>query len=171
MFIYSCSTISYSQIINDSLSEKKLFERKANVNAIGLLGGGIFISGVYDRIIYEKSDQFVSIHLGIGFALSGASFPHGLSINFGKRNNYFEMGIEGTYLTSLDLSRFSLGEGSHLNEYGSYNIFPNIGYRYQAFDGGSMFKIYGGAFIPLISSTPEGKFVAPWIGFQLGICY
>ena len=165
------SNILFSQSLNDSLNVKKLVERKANIEAIGILGGGIFVSAIYDRIISENQNQFVSIHLGVGYALIGASFPHGISINFGTRNNYFEMGIEGTYLTSLDLSRFNLGEGSNADKFGSYNIMPNIGYRYQAFNGGLMFKVYGGAFIPLITSNPKGKFVFPWVGLQLGYCY
>ncbi len=127
---YFCffSLLSFSQYSDDYL--KRMVERR-NIIDLEIAGTsasegvGIFLNLNYSRILLVKKRYFVNTTIGIGPLpfKKGIALPHQITLNFGKENDFLEIGIGGTYWR---------GNSESINNPGletSYQYYPYIGYR------------------------------------------
>ena len=107
-----------SQTAQEGYSEP----RKNNVN-LNILGEASFISVVFERTFSINSQQFIAGRFGLGynaefqFCLNGPcstspkrfmTIPHQLTANLGKKRNFIEFGIGGTYIVGNTTENYFL---------------------------------------------------------------
>ena len=145
-------------------------------NGINLSAYGGFSYGAinYERFIYLESNMYLSTELGIGYGLEAPNIlwasgkplmdfitiPHHITANIGKGKHYFEFGIEGTILYTLNTNNYE-------NGFHSYTVAPMIGYRFMPLKSNKLyFKLEGSWPIhELKTGTP---FYAPY-GIGVGL--
>ena len=108
-----------------------------------LFGQGIFLSANYDRILFDTTPHNIALRAGLGlwadFRIggseeSGVTIPMNLSYLFGG-NHKFELGVGYTLAPDISLKL----EKGIITSPGTLTAI--IGYRYQAIDGGFLFRI------------------------------
>ncbi len=161
VFVSFFSTKLYSQ------QGLPFFLEKKNTVDVTLGGGGIFVSVNYSRIVFVESKYFLCASVGIGTApfIGGSTYPHQLSINFGKKRDFLELGLGGSYwIGKTNASGYTITDFS-------YNLMPSIGYR-RNFSNNFVFKIYGTAFINLAGVYVfEDYPVVPFGGLSFGYSF
>ncbi len=128
-----------------------LTSQNSNRNSIDItIGGtGLFLSTNYNRVLFVQPGYFVNASVGIGAVIiaGGLTLPHQLTMNFGKKNSFLEVGIGGSYWTGKD---DSVDPATAKNIH-SYNISPILGWR-KNISKHFVFRIYAS---PLIHISGE----------------
>ena len=139
--------------------ERNLQNSLVKKNAVDFtLGGqGILGSLNYYRVLTVQPGYFVNFSVGAGTAymVGGTTFPHQLTINFGKKSSFLEMGVGGTFWTGKDTSTGTFDNVS------SYVTSPVLGWR-KHFDNNFTLRIYAN---PLMNSLEE---IIPFGGISFG---
>jgi hypothetical protein len=129
-------TYTYSRIVKvkeeREIEENEIYqifvpERPKNNVFVNLVGGnGSIYSINYERIFEITPSLLVAGGLGIGMAVDDIlygtgyrTFPHHITLNYGKDNVFFEFGIGATTAYGLE------------TQYFKYYLFPIIGCRVQ----------------------------------------
>ena len=137
---------------------------KRNAVDFTLAGSGIFASVNYNRIVYVSKSYFVNTSAGIGVVpfFLGSVFPHQASINIGKKRDFLEIGIGGSYF-------FGKSDGAAMTTSAfSYNFVPSIGYR-KHIGTNYVFRVYGMAFMHLAGEYFMDDYpIVPWVGLSFG---
>jgi hypothetical protein len=124
-----------------------------NAMFVELLGRGIALTAIYERMLFATIPHNVSLRAGFGFwgswGKSGFVVPVEASYLLGS-NHKLELGIGYCFITGRGGGKFSNGAFTAL-----------IGYRYQPIDGGFLIRV---GFTPLFTAN---KF-EPWVGLSLG---
>ena len=124
---------------------------------VEIAGQGFFVSANYDRILFDKTPHNIALHAGLGFwakniisdsGESGVTIPINISYLFGY-NHKFELGVGYTFVPET----FKV-EDRTITSPGT--ITTIIGYRYQAIDGGFLFRI-GSVFYLVDEGTITGS--------------
>lgn len=155
---------SYSQINANDL--KNIIDRK-NVIDITLAGQGGFLSANYSRILLVKQKYFLLASAGMGVIpfYAGFSLPHQLTFNIGKKSNFLEVGLGGTYLQGkTDSSGFTETTTSYL-------LSPIVGWR-KNFSNNLVLRIYANPLIDVSgASIYEDMVVVPYLGISFGYSF
>ena len=141
--------------------------KRKNVVDLTMGGTGFFISANYNRIIVIKNNYFINTSIGIGTIpfVGGLTFPHQVTLNYGKKSNFLEIGVGGTYWSGKSNS------SGYSDNISSYNISPIIGFR-KNFKNSLIFRAYlnpivhvsGGYYI-------EDYSVIPYLGISIGYSF
>lgn len=142
-------------------SENVPDKRSSNVIFLGLLNGGSIASINYEHLFFSKSNFMIAT--GAGFGVGGLNalwvtqrylvIPHYATMNIGKKEHFFELGLGGSYASS----RYS-------NE---YYIFPIIGYRLQPLEPSKVnFRVF--ANIPF-GGYEDAEIIFSPIGLSVGL--
>lgn len=140
---------------------------KANSLYLNMLGDGAAISINYDRILLKRNAFFISGKFGWGLpnmVIQGAGqgdreIPTGVtltqqvSINFGSKSSFFQLGGGGVFLK---------GQGESC-----YHFFPTIAYRYQPQTEGLMLRLM---VHPVNTSKGTCKLFVP-LGIAMGYTF
>ena len=156
-FIISTS-VAFSQ--NDM--SNPYLEKRNNID-VTLFGQGWGISANYSRILIVQPKYFLNTSIGIGSLpfLGGTTFPHQLTLNFGKSKSFLEVGIGGTYWRGTDM-----GEKAS-----SYNLSPVLGWR-KHFGNNITFRLYSNPFLNLSGNKLYGEsIISPYGGISLGFSF
>ena len=135
-----------------------------NIIDVTFAGSGLVISASYSRKLLVKPGYFINGTLGVGTvpASGGVTLPHQITFNLGKRKNYLELGVAGTFFTGL-----SNASGYSERIY-SYQFSPLIGYR-RIFFNNLVLRAY---FNPLFHITGEyyleNYAIIPYGGLSIG---
>lgn len=111
---------------------------------LGGMGGLYTLNGEYE-IAKFKSNR-INARLGLGYlvkdGLTFTGIPIGLNLTTGTQSHHLEMGLGGSYIHGLVI---------YDNKFEDEGIYfaPTIGYRYDRFNKGWLFKIY---YSPLIAA-------------------
>ena len=141
VFIVVIICTAQSEVFTQSNSDEDIVTAPNSI-FVEIAGQGFFVSANYDRIIFNKTPHNIALHAGLGFwakhiisdsGESGVTIPINISYLFGY-NHKFELGIGYTFVPETikfeDITITSPG-----------TITTIIGYRYQAIDGGFLFRI------------------------------
>ncbi len=156
------SLVVFSQKDNSNLKES--LNRK-NAIDITIGGTGLVVSANYSRVILVKPNYFINASVGIGpvpFS-GGINLPHQVTFNLGKKNNFLELGLGGTFWTGKDDGPGS-GETLH-----SYYISSIIGWR-KHFNNNFVFRAYLNPMVHVSGEYFIGDFV-PYAGFSFGYTF
>lgn len=149
---------------------------KNNIN-LNFFGDASYVSINYERLFTVSPHIFFSGKLGIGYAedfcipiynscadnKGWMAISHHITSNFGKRNNFFEIGLGGT------LNSLSEDEYGPVND--RYLLYPVVGYRRQPLLSNKLvFRIFVNA--PPLNIIWE-SITQPFIplGFSFGITF
>ena len=163
-FLAVCLLIPAQAQITDRDSALTESLRYKNTVDITFGGSGLVISGNYRRKLIIRPACYMNLSVGVGTVplSGGVAIPHQLSMNLGRRKNYLELGIAGTYWTGL-----SNIDGIPERIY-SYQFSPLLGYRRHSFNK-LVFRAY---FNPLFHLSGEyylgNRPVIPYLGLSLG---
>jgi len=161
VFITLLTTKLYSQ------QGLPFFLERKNIVDITLGGNGIFVSANYSRIVFIESNYFLCASVGIGTVpfIGGSVYPHQMSINFGKKRNFLELGLGGSYwIGKTNSSGYTLTTAS-------YNFMPSIGYRAH-FANNLVFRVYATPIKHLTGkSIYEDYPIFPYGGLSLGYSF
>ena len=128
-----------------------LTTQNINRNSIDITvgGTGLFLSTNYNRVLFVQPSYFVNAAVGIGSVIiaGGLTVPHQLTMNFGKKNSFLEVGVGGSYWTGKD---DTIDPATAKNIH-SYNISPILGWR-KNISKHFVFRIYAS---PLIHISGE----------------
>ncbi len=173
VFVLFLSLASISGQSTNRTNRTKHSELNLKKNIIDLAwgGSGQFLSINYSRVLRTKETYFISGLIGIGTILftesnlfsdneGGTTIPHQLSINFGKKNGFVELGITGVYLHE------NISKGSNRIPKTDYYLAPLIGYRYNY--RRIVLKIQANPIIPLRKSLKVSNHFTSYIGMSLG---
>jgi hypothetical protein len=152
-----------AQIIDRDAALTEALKSKNTVD-ITFGGSGLVISGNYRRKLIIRPAYYMNVSIGVGTVplSGGVVIPHQISMNLGRRKNYLELGMAGTYWTGL-----SNTDGIAERIY-SYQFSPLLGYRRHFFNQ-LVFRAY---FNPLFHLSGEyylgNKPIIPYLGLSLG---
>lgn len=144
--------------------EKQQFVIKKNSIDATIGGTGLAISFNYSRVLQVRPNYFIIASIGAGSVpfSGGLSVPHQITINFGKKNNFLEAGLGGSYWTGTSTAT------AEMERIYSYQLCPIIGYR-KHFSNHLIFRAY---FNPLIHISGEYMYedwkVLPYVGISFG---
>ena len=157
-------------------------KERNNALYLELLGNGYGLSVNYDRVIVQKYNWQMGIHLGVGSTFPPYVFtyaltiPYGVTFRIGTTKSKFETGLGGSvamrYISILDQAGLA-PDGTNTSSapaelYSIYDIIPMLGYRYTS-DRGFLFRIY---FSPRICIdgwlTDDSKNIVPYGGMSFG---
>ena len=163
-FFLMLSTVTSAQENNDSVNERLV--RKNNVD-LTFGGTGLFVSVNYSRILLVKPNYFINASIGVGSVpvTGGIVIPHQATINLGKKSNFLELGIGGSYW-------FGENDNSVNNKKTySYQLSPIVGWR-KHFSNNLILRIYMN---PLFYVSGEYYVeyypVIPYAGISLGYSF
>lgn len=153
------STIAYSQENDDHLS--KIIKAQNSID-LSIGGTGLFASVNYNRIVLAKSNYFISTSAGIGIVpiINGITIPHQVTFNLGKKNNFLELGIGGSFFR---------GETGFLRFWYMYQLCPIIGYRNHHPSRNLTFRAYANPLFHISGEYFVDEYsVIPYFGISLG---
>ena len=110
---------------------------------VEIAGQGIFLSANYDRILIDTTPHNIALHAGLGLwanlssssnSESGVTIPINMSYLYGY-NHKLELGLGYTIAPDISLKL----EKGKITSPGTLTAI--IGYRYQAIDGGFLFRV------------------------------
>jgi hypothetical protein len=161
--------LSFILTEGQELSNKpNTFIRKKNIIDITSGGNGLIVSVNYNRLVLINQSWFMDISAGIGTTtplINGLTIPHQATLNFGKRNDFLEFGIGGSYWQGKsDISEYK-------ETLTSYNLSPIIGWR-KHWKNNLALRIYAN---PLIHVSGEYYIedyaVIPYLGISFGYAF
>lgn len=166
LFILLFPYLAFSQESSNSISE--LLIRK---NAVDLTfaGSGVFLSANYNRVLVAKPSFFVNGSIGIGVIPfdGGINLPQQLTINFGKKTSFLEIGIGGSFWINKSKPFLTVTKDS-------YKISPIIGWR-KYFKNNLVFRIYAyplvGEYFVSDNATMTSYEFKPSLGISLGYAF
>ena len=153
--------IFFSPDSNAQHNRKRFDWIRRNAIDITYGGTGLFLSGNYSRKVLVERDYFLNASVGGGtiMGIGGITLPHQCTFNYGRRYDYIEAGIGGSFWKGKNEGNEGLF---------SYSISPIIGYRRDMLND-FVFRIYAN---PLFRMTGEyffgEKAVVPYAGISLG---
>ena len=150
------------EVDRDSAMDETLKTR--NVIEIGFGGSGLVISASYSRKLLVKPGYFMNASLGAGTVplSGGVTIPHQVTFNLGKRKNYLELGVAGTFFTGL-----SNASGFSERIY-SYQFSPLVGYR-RIFFNNLVFRAYLNPLFHIAGEYYlENYAIIPYAGLSIG---
>lgn len=156
------STMAFSQVNSDVTDNQKV--RRNSVD-LTLGGSGLFLSANYSRTILVKPSYFVNASAGVGtvIMIGGVSLPHQLTINFGKKSSFLEVGLGGTFWTGKSNS------SGYTETVSSYYLSPIVGWR-KNFKNNLFFRVYANPLI-YVSGEKSDYAVTPYAGISLGYSF
>ncbi|MFZ4455881.1 MAG: hypothetical protein ACOYOT_06635 [Bacteroidales bacterium] len=121
---------------------------------LGGMGGLYTLNGEYE--IGKFKSNRINLHLGFGYAkVDGVQYigaPVGLNLISGEKNHHLELGLGASYIHGLVVY------GKKFEDEGIY-FAPTIGYRYDKFQKGWLFKIYYSPMFALHDFFNKEKFL------------
>lgn len=138
-------------------------------NSINLTAGGsgLFLSFNYEKYFFIKTNYYLSASVGIGFIpiSGGVTIPHMITYNWGKKSNFLELGLGGTYWSG---TRNNTDKQESVN---SYNLSPVIGWK-KHFKKNMILRIYTNPLINVFGENYiEDLTVMPYLGISLGYTF
>lgn len=130
-------------------------------------GTGLVASFNIGRIVVVKENYFVNTTVGIGSVpyVGGFTLPHQLTVNFGKKSSFLELGIGGTYWYGNDFDTDVSGES-----YG-YQLAPIVGWR-KYFKSNLIFRVYVNPLFHIAGTKYIDDYsVVPYGGISLGYSF
>ena len=144
--------------------QKQVLSVKKNNIEFAVAGLGLGISVNYGHVVFVKPNYFLNVSVGVGsvpFA-GGLSIPHQLTINYGKKSSFLELGIGGVYWTG---SSSATAEQEKLY---SYQITPIIGFR-KHIKQHLILRVYVNPLFRVSGVSYYDNYdVIPYLGFSLG---
>ena len=143
LFVLIVSAICMTQV--ELFAQSKVNEDTVTApnSVFGEIGGqGFFVSANYDRLLFDTTPHNIALHAGLGFwaknlisssGESGVTIPINMSYLYGY-NHKFELGIGYTFVTET----FKVEDRTFTSP---GTLTAIIGYRYQAIDGGFLFRV------------------------------
>jgi hypothetical protein len=121
---------------------------------LGGMGGLYTLNGEYE--IGKFKSNRINARLGFGYLVKdGLTFtgaPIGLNLTTGAQSHHLEMGLGASYIHGL------LVYGNKFEDEGIY-VTPTIGYRYDRFKKGWLFKIYYSPMLAVYDFFNKEKFL------------
>ena len=142
VFIVLSFYITQSKLFAQSNSNEDMVTAPNSVY-IELGGQGIFLSANYDRILIDTTPHSIALRAGLGVWAnlssssnneSGVTIPINMSYLYGY-NHKLELGVGYTIAPDISLKL----EKGKITSPGTVTTI--IGYRYQAIDGGFLFRV------------------------------
>lgn len=159
------STTLFAQEITGDLTQ--IIKRKNSID-LTVGGTGLGISANYNRIIAVKTTYFTNISIGVGKlpAVQGTTLSQQITWNYGKKNDFFEIGMGGM----LWLNYTSGGCASKGGN--PYFLTPMMGWR-RNFKNNMVFRLYLNPLIDLSEQEMFGRGTAvmPYGGLSLGYSF
>ncbi len=162
------------ETVKDSLeSDIDKNDTRKNTVYFELLGNGMFYSFCYDRVIFQKNENGLSVSMGLTYFPRNSNdiwlfFPHNSGsvspqINYFKGNKHkLELGLGYTISINYIDNPSQVVEPKFIY---IHFIFARIGYRYQNPKNGLFLK---GAFLPYVAVNKHGMLLLPHIGIAIG---
>ncbi len=156
--------VSFSLLAQENNNKKQVLPIEKNNVEFTVAGMGLGISINYGRVLLIKSNYFLNASVGIGSVpfSGGLSIPHQLTINYGKKSSFFELGIGGVYWAG---NSSATAEQEKLY---SYQIAPIIGFRKHVKQQ-LVLRVYANPLFR-VSGVPlyENYDITPYLGFSVG---
>lgn len=156
--------VSNLLLAQENNSKQQVLPIKKNNVEFTVAGMGLGISINYNRVLLMKSNYFLNASAGIGSVpfSGGLSIPHQLTINFGKKSSFFELGIGGVYWTGTSSAT------AEQEKLYSYQIAPIIGFRKHVKQR-LVLRVYTNPLF-LVSGVPlyENYDIVLYLGFSVG---
>lgn len=126
-------------LVLSSLCGKAQFEEQRPIGSVsfGFGGEGLLISLSLDLRLIKVNDFFLSSRVGVGTQLFGSNHPHSLSVNYGKKNLFFELGMGRNIAYTRTIGVLSPSV-TRRDEW----IYAIAGLKYQHLKGRSEFRFY-----------------------------
>ena len=128
-----------------------------NAMFVELLGRGVALTAIYERMLFATTPHNDSLQAGFGFwgwlGKSGNVVPVEASYLLGS-NHKLELGIGYSFFTGKSTG----------NEFSNGAFTALIGYRYQPIDGGFLIRA---GYTPLFSANKYES----WVGLSLGYSF
>lgn len=143
---------------------KRLDAPSLNVIDITYGGTGLYLSGNYSRKVLVNRYYFLNASLGAGtiIGLGGVTLPHQFTFNYGRRFNFLEAGLGGSFWAK---------SGQDESRLYSYSISPIMGYRRNLLND-FVFRVYANPLLRLAGEYfySDVAFV-PYAGISLGYAF
>ena len=141
VFIVVIICTAQSEVFTQSNSDEDIVAAPNSIFG-EFAGKGILLSANYDRILFDTTPHNIALRAGLGLwasfsfsrSESGVTIPINISYLYGY-NHKFELGVGYTFAPDISLK---LGDGK-ITSPGTLTTI--IGYRYQAIDGGFLFRV------------------------------